>query len=42
VWQTLAPGGRCVYTTCSIFPEENEQVIKAFLESHQDVNVENA
>jgi 16S rRNA (cytosine967-C5)-methyltransferase len=29
----VAPGGRIVYSTCSIDPEENEQVVKAFFGS---------
>jgi 16S rRNA (cytosine967-C5)-methyltransferase len=29
----LAPGGRLVYATCSLEPEENEQVVEAVLES---------
>jgi 16S rRNA (cytosine967-C5)-methyltransferase len=31
----VAPGGRLVYATCSVLPEENEQVIEAFLASDQ-------
>jgi 16S rRNA (cytosine967-C5)-methyltransferase len=27
----LAPGGRMVYSTCSVLPEENEEVVAAFL-----------
>jgi 16S rRNA (cytosine967-C5)-methyltransferase len=27
----LAPGGRLVYVTCSVLPEENERVVQAFL-----------
>ncbi|MFA7243260.1 MAG: RsmB/NOP family class I SAM-dependent RNA methyltransferase [Sulfuricellaceae bacterium] len=32
----LKPGGRLVYATCSILPEENEQVVEAFLAAHPD------
>jgi 16S rRNA (cytosine967-C5)-methyltransferase len=32
----LAPGGRMVYSTCSIWPEENELQIGKFLERHRD------
>ncbi len=32
--KTLKIGGRIVYSTCTVRPEENEQVVKAFLESH--------
>jgi 16S rRNA (cytosine967-C5)-methyltransferase len=28
---TLAPGGRLVYATCSSEPEENDEVVEAFL-----------
>ena len=27
----LAPGGRLLYATCSVLPEENEQVVGRFL-----------
>lgn len=40
LWQTLAPGGLLVYATCSIFPEENAQVIKKFLAEHSDAREE--
>ena len=29
-------GGKMVYATCSIFPEENSGVVKAFLENNKD------
>ena len=31
--KVLAPGGRLVYATCSLEPEENEQVVETVLES---------
>ena len=36
LWQTLAPGGRLVYATCSVLPTENSQVIEAFLADQED------
>jgi 16S rRNA (cytosine967-C5)-methyltransferase len=33
--QTVAPGGRLVYSTCSVEPEENEEVVAEFLETQQ-------
>ncbi len=30
----LAPNGLLIYSTCSIWPEENERLIKRFLEAH--------
>ncbi|HVL34105.1 MAG TPA: 16S rRNA (cytosine(967)-C(5))-methyltransferase RsmB, partial [Burkholderiales bacterium] len=27
LWQVLAPGGKLLYVTCSVFPEENEAVV---------------
>ena len=32
----LKPGGRLVYSTCTFAPEENEQSIENFLESHPE------
>jgi 16S rRNA (cytosine967-C5)-methyltransferase len=33
----LAPGGRVLYSTCSVLPEENEQVVAALIASAPDV-----
>jgi len=32
----LKQGGRLVYATCSILPEENQQIVQAFLTAHPD------
>jgi 16S rRNA (cytosine967-C5)-methyltransferase len=34
--RAVAPGGRLVYATCSSEPEENEEVVDAFLASHSE------
>ncbi len=39
--QLLRPGGVMVYSTCSMEPEENEELIKWFLETHQDFQPDN-
>jgi 16S rRNA (cytosine967-C5)-methyltransferase len=31
LWQLLAPGGKLLYVTCSVFPQENEEVVQAFI-----------
>lgn len=31
LWRLLAPGGKLLYATCSVFPQENEAVVAAFL-----------
>lgn len=36
LWQVLKPGGILVYATCSIFMDENTEVIKDFLLTNQD------
>jgi 16S rRNA (cytosine967-C5)-methyltransferase len=36
LWPLLKPGGRLLYATCSLFPEENDRQVDAFLERHPD------
>jgi 16S rRNA (cytosine967-C5)-methyltransferase len=36
LWTLLAPGGRLLYVTCSIFAAENDEVITGFLETARD------
>ena len=36
LWQTLAPGGKLLYATCSVFPEENQNQIQAFRKTYAD------
>jgi 16S rRNA (cytosine967-C5)-methyltransferase len=31
LWQVLRPGGKLLYATCSVFPQENDAVIDAFV-----------
>ncbi|MDF1758427.1 MAG: 16S rRNA (cytosine(967)-C(5))-methyltransferase RsmB [Legionellaceae bacterium] len=36
LWGLLAPGGRMVYATCSIIPDENERQIEKFVAKQDD------
>lgn len=36
LWRTLAPGGKILYCTCSIFPQENGAQVAAFVGRHDD------
>lgn len=36
LWITLAPGGKMLYLTCSLFPEENGKQVAAFASRHAD------
>lgn len=36
LWPCLAPGGLALYATCSVFQEENEDQVAAFLARHAD------
>jgi 16S rRNA (cytosine967-C5)-methyltransferase len=31
LWRVLGPGGKLLYVTCSVFPQENEAVVEAFV-----------
>ncbi len=39
MWQVLAPGGRLVYATCSVFPQENHRIIRRFLKQQSDATL---
>ncbi|OHC61978.1 MAG: 16S rRNA (cytosine(967)-C(5))-methyltransferase [Rhodocyclales bacterium GWA2_65_19] len=36
LWRTLAPGGKMLYATCSVFGEENDRQVEAFVDRHGD------
>jgi len=36
IWQTLKPGGTLVYATCSILKDENERIVKQFLNQNKN------
>jgi 16S rRNA (cytosine967-C5)-methyltransferase len=36
LWPTLAPGGRLVYCTCSVFKAEGQAQVDSFLSRHTD------
>lgn len=36
LWQVLAPGGKMLYVTCSVFAEENREQIAGFAARHPD------
>ena len=40
LWPLLKPNGILVYATCSILPEENEQQIQDFLQTHTDAKTQ--
>jgi len=39
LWRKLKPGGKMLYATCSIFPQENELQMKAFVNRTEDAEV---
>jgi 16S rRNA (cytosine967-C5)-methyltransferase len=36
LWRTLAPGGKMLYATCSVFAQENAEQVNAFVGRHAD------
>ncbi len=38
LWRLLAQDGKLLYTTCSVFHQENGQVVEAFLARHPDAH----
>ena len=38
----VKPGGRLVYATCSVLPDENEVIVEGFLAAHADFVLGNA
>ncbi len=36
LWPLLAPGGKLLYVTCSVLPQENHQQLQSFLARHPD------
>ncbi|MEM1263680.1 MAG: 16S rRNA (cytosine(967)-C(5))-methyltransferase RsmB [Pseudomonadota bacterium] len=39
LWPTLKPGGRLLYVTCSVLREENERVVRTFVDTHPDAHI---
>lgn len=39
LWRMLARGGKLLYATCSVFPEENAGRIAAFLDTHRNARL---
>ncbi|MBV7435294.1 16S rRNA (cytosine(967)-C(5))-methyltransferase RsmB [Cardiobacteriaceae bacterium TAE3-ERU3] len=39
LWQTVKPGGRLLYVTCSILPAEGAELVQTFLTAHSDAQL---
>jgi 16S rRNA (cytosine967-C5)-methyltransferase len=39
LWQALARDGKLLYATCSVFPQENRDVVEAFLRQNNDARL---
>jgi len=40
LWEKLKPEGILLYATCSIFPQENERQVEAFITRHEDAEIQ--
>lgn len=40
LWSTLKAGGKLLYATCSVFRQENEARVRAFLDRHPEARLE--
>ena len=40
VWKTLRKGSMLIYATCSVLPQENDQVVAQFLATNNDASVD--
>lgn len=38
LWHLLAPGGKLLYATCSLFREENEEIVAEFVANHANAH----
>lgn len=38
----VKPGGAIVYSTCTTEPEENQEVVRTFLDAHKEFSIDNA
>ncbi len=38
LWSLLAPGGKMLYATCSVFPAENGEQVRAFVARHPEAS----
>ena len=36
LWRKLTPGGRLIYSTCSVFNQENDEIIESFLKRREN------
>lgn len=40
IWPAVKPGGFVIYSTCTFNPEENEQLLSAFIQTHEAESIE--